>query len=72
MQWPFKVTTPSQSEIFSVKAVIVDYLYAVAFQGDNTLSLWEGAVVLKGHCTQPSYNSSFQKKIFHFGRVLLS
>ena len=29
MQWPFKTTSPSQSKIFFLKAVIVDCSYAV-------------------------------------------
>ena len=40
MYWPFKTSTHSQSEIFSLKAVIVACslcLYTVAFQDQHTL-----------------------------------
>ena len=37
MYWPFKATTPSQSEIFSV---IVACSYVLTFQGHNTLPKW--------------------------------
>ena len=43
MQWPSSTTTPSQSEIFSVKAVIVDcyieYFTSVDIPGADTVAV---------------------------------
>ena len=40
MEFPFRTSTPSQSEIFSLKSVIVACLYRISFQDQYTLPKW--------------------------------
>ena len=40
MEFPFRTSTPSQSEIFSLKSVIVACSYRISFQDQYTLPKW--------------------------------
>ena len=74
MYWPFRTTTPSQSEIFSV---IVALLYVLAFQ-DQTPSQSEiFSVIVAWYYSEEIFNSDQSEleqvqKIFHFARVIYS
>ena len=81
MYWPFRTSTPSQSEIFCLKALIVDLREYFTLGGcagperpiatitalRQNISLWEGVLVLKEVNCQKDVNCQIIKYLDYGG-----
>ena len=85
MYWPFRTSTPSQSEIFCLKALIVDLREYFTLGGcagperpiatitalRQNISLWEGVLVLKGQYIEQGTITALRQNISLWEGVLV-
>ena len=85
MYWPFRTSTPSQSEIFCLKALIVDLREYFTLGGcagperpiatitalRQNISLWEGVLVLKGQYIEQATITALRQNISLWEGVLV-
>ena len=83
--WPFRTSTPSQSEIFCLKALIVDLREYFTLGGcagperpiatitalRQNISLWEGVLVLKGQYIEQATITALRQNISLWEGVLV-